>query len=223
MKKALFIVGLLATTFLFITGCSKDDTEAPVISLTAPFDVTLDIGESFVDPGYSASDNEDGDITSRVSVDLSDLDINTAGDYVVTYSVTDDAGNSASESRNVTVQNTLTPSNIAGNWSVSEVCGGGGPSTYTDTISYSDILNGRIFFTRFANYLNGAVYADINLTGGTVNIPTQSVVCGQAPAPTRQFSGNGTFSSAGGTLSMSITYTEVTNGTTTSCTGAYTK
>ncbi|MBK9401191.1 MAG: hypothetical protein IPN36_10115 [Bacteroidetes bacterium] len=74
--------------------------------------------------------------------------INTAGAYVVTYSVTDDAGNSASESRNVTVQNTLTPSNIAGNWSVSEVCTCGS-CTYTDNF-YSDILNGRTFFTRLA-------------------------------------------------------------------------
>ncbi|MBK7887832.1 MAG: DUF5011 domain-containing protein [Bacteroidetes bacterium] len=222
MKKALFIVGLLATTFLFITGCSKDDTEAPVISLTAPINVTLNIGEAFVDPGYSASDNEDGDITSRVSVDLSDLDENTAGEYVVTYSVTDDAGNSASESRNVTVQNSLTPNNIAGTWNVSEVCGGG-PSTYIDTISYSDVQNGRVLFTRFANYLNGAVYADINISGGTVNIPTQNVVCGQAPAANRQFSGNGTYSNVGGVFSMSITYTEVTNGTSVTCTGAYTK
>ncbi len=223
MKKALFIVGLLATTFLFITGCSKDDTEAPVISLTAPINVTLNIGEAFVDPGYSASDNEDGDITSRVSVDLSDLDENTAGEYVVTYSVTDDAGNSASESRNVTVQNSLTPNNIAGNWNVSEVCGGG-PSTYIDTISYSDVQNGRILFTRFANYLNGAVYADININrwNGKYSYSKCSLWTGSAPKRVSSVEMAHIVMSEV-LFSMSITYTEVTNGTSVTCTGAYTK
>lgn len=222
MKKVLFIAGAVVLGAIAFTGCSKDDVEAPVITLTGG-DVTINIGETFVDPGYTASDDEDGDITARVTVDESDIDETHTGTYVVTYSVSDDAGNSASESRNVIVQNSLADYNIAGIWNVSETCGGG-PSTYKDTIKYSETVNGRIIFTRFANYLNGAAYADIiniSSTGGTIDIPSQDVVCGQAPAPTRNFSGTGTLNLVSNT--MTIPYVEVTNGTSNSCTGNYTK
>jgi uncharacterized membrane protein YtjA (UPF0391 family) len=57
-----------------------------------PLSVTQ--GSTFTDPGATASDPEDGDITSRISVSGS---VNTAviGSYVLTYSVTDTSGNAA--------------------------------------------------------------------------------------------------------------------------------
>lgn len=70
------------------------DTIAPTLSLSGdnPMDHTL--GNLFVDPGVIASDNIDGDISGDVVISGS-LDINTEGTYVLTYNVSDSAGNSA--------------------------------------------------------------------------------------------------------------------------------
>jgi hypothetical protein len=224
MKNLFLLIGAVALTATLFTGCSKDDdTEAPVVTLSGanPYIITA-IGDSYVEPGYSSTDNEDGNITTGVVVDDSELNEDSAGTYEIHYTSTDAAGNVADVHREVIVKNTLETTVYKGIYTISEVCGGPA-SNYGDTLSYSNAINGRIFFKRFANYLNGRVYADINISSGTVNIPTQSVVCGAAPAPTRQFSGSGTISTVSGITSMSITYTEVTNGTTTTCTGSYTK
>ncbi len=79
------------------------DTEAPVITLSGS-DETLTVGESYTDAGATATDNIDGDITANISTSGS-VDITTAGTYTVTYSVSDEAGNSASDvTRTVTVE-----------------------------------------------------------------------------------------------------------------------
>ena len=54
------------------------------------------------DPGYAATDAEDGDLTGSVQISGS-VDTNTMGAYSVTYSVTDSSGNSASVTRTVHV------------------------------------------------------------------------------------------------------------------------
>ena len=59
-------------------------------------------GKSWVDPGYVARDARDGDITDRVLV-TGIVDSNRAGTYLLTYSVQDGAGNSATTTRTVTV------------------------------------------------------------------------------------------------------------------------
>lgn len=201
-----------------IYGCKKDDTTSPNLSLVGD-DVTLNIGEAYVDPGYSANDDNDGDITSRVNV-TDDIDVDSAGTYTVNYSVSDDAGNNATASRTVIVQNTLEPTGYKGVFNVTEACPA--PGSYKDTVTYSNTVNNRIWFTRFANYTNGRVYATVNAVGGTVTVPAQDVMCGN-PAALRHFTGNGTISTAGGVTSMSLNITELTNGTTVNCTENYTK
>ncbi|MFD1716447.1 immunoglobulin-like domain-containing protein [Georgenia deserti] len=73
----------------------------PAIDGTA--DTTVDLGADF-DPlaGVSASDPEDGDLTSEITVDGT-VDTSTPGDYTLTYSVTDSGGATVTESRIVTV------------------------------------------------------------------------------------------------------------------------
>jgi len=221
MKKVLLLLSLAVVSATLFNGCSKDDdTTAPVITILGdnPY-VISSIGTAFVEPGFTATDDNDGTLTSSVNVDDSELNVDSAGTYEIHYEVTDAAGNTTDAHREVIVKNTLETTVYKGIYTVSEVCPA--TSNYSDTISYSSTINGRIKFTRFANYLNGRVVADIN--GGTINIPTQTVVCGQAPAPSRQFSGSGTISTVAGVTSISITYTEITNGTTNTCTGSYTK
>ena len=52
----------------------------------------------------TATDNIDGDITSRVTADISAVDFNTAGTYTAVISVKDGSGNETSEEVSVVVQ-----------------------------------------------------------------------------------------------------------------------
>lgn len=75
----------------------------PVITLVGSNPLEIYVGDSFVEPGYSASDVEDGDLTSSVNVDYSALNVNSVGSYTIVYSVTDSNGNSVSVNRVVNV------------------------------------------------------------------------------------------------------------------------
>jgi len=74
---------------------SNIDNTVPVITLVGSATMELDVGDSYTDPGYSATDNLDGTITGSVVVGGDTVDTSTAGTYVVTYNVTDAAGNVA--------------------------------------------------------------------------------------------------------------------------------
>jgi hypothetical protein len=73
-----------------------NDTDAipPVINLTGSSYIRVRVGRPFVDPGATAQDNVDGDITAKI---VRSGVVNTArsGVYKMTYSVTDSAGNVA--------------------------------------------------------------------------------------------------------------------------------
>ncbi len=78
------------------------DVINPVITLQGDNPLSAFVGFSFVDPGYSAADETDGDITPSVTVSGS-VDTDTIGTYSLTYSASDAAGNVASVVRTVNV------------------------------------------------------------------------------------------------------------------------
>jgi hypothetical protein len=78
-----------------------DDTTAPVISLTGG-NLTLTVGDTWSEPGYTATDNVDGDLTSQV-VATGSVDTSKAGSYPITYTVSDSTGNTGTATRIVTV------------------------------------------------------------------------------------------------------------------------
>lgn len=91
---------------------------APTITLTGG-NVTIAQGGTWSEPGYSATDAEDGDITADVVVGGDTVDTNTPGVYTITYNVSDSAGNAAAQrTRTVTVvaeanlTQLLTPENL---------------------------------------------------------------------------------------------------------------
>ncbi|MEJ2427110.1 MAG: DUF5011 domain-containing protein [Candidatus Thiodiazotropha sp.] len=70
------------------------DTTPPVISLLGANPVEIDISSSdpFVDPGATALDNVDGDISAIIVVGGDTVDTSSPGTYVLTYTVSDAAG-----------------------------------------------------------------------------------------------------------------------------------
>ena len=81
----------------------RSDKEAPKINLLGNANIYLNVGSSYHEPGYTATDNCDGDITDKVVVSGSVS--SSVGDYTITYSVTDTAGNKTEISRKIIVKN----------------------------------------------------------------------------------------------------------------------
>ncbi len=80
------------------------DTTPPVITLNGAPTVTMSLNTSYIDEGATAVDNIDGLITDTIQVDTSGLITTAVGTYAVTYTVSDRAGNQASATRTVIVQ-----------------------------------------------------------------------------------------------------------------------
>lgn len=78
------------------------DTIAPQITLSGKNQMYVLLGESFSEPGYSASDNIDGDLTSKVVVSGS-VNTKEVGDYKITYKISDSSENVTTVTRNVRV------------------------------------------------------------------------------------------------------------------------
>lgn len=84
------------------------DNIAPTITLKGEVYSTITVGTAYVEYGYMALDDCDGDITQNVKVE-GEVDTNTCGIYIIKYSVTDSAGNNTVIERNVTVVDMLPP------------------------------------------------------------------------------------------------------------------
>ena len=84
-----------------VIDLKREDITLPSISLNGDETVYIPVGTDFADPGYSAYDNCDGDITDKVSV--SGNVGNSSGNYSINYSVSDDHGNTFSLKRNIVV------------------------------------------------------------------------------------------------------------------------
>ena len=73
------------------------DIGAPIITLLGDTTINILVGGEFTDPGATATDDEDGDLTANIVVGGDTVDVNTVGTYVITYNVSDAAGNAATQ------------------------------------------------------------------------------------------------------------------------------
>jgi hypothetical protein len=221
MKKQILSIASIALVAgaLVMSGCKKDDTTAPTISLVGNSTVDVDFKGTYTDDGATANDDNDGDLTSKVVVS-NPVVTTSAETYTVTYNVSDEAGNAAAEVTR-TVNVVIKGANMAGTYSVKDDVSGS-VSTYGDAVTVSGADPNKIIVAKFANYTNGQVYMMISGTNGTtVTIPNQTVSCGLPPnVANRQFSGTGTIAKDGKT--MTLNYTEVTNGSTATGVETYT-
>jgi hypothetical protein len=86
------------------------DTTPPVITLLGDDPQVIVTGDPYMELGATAADSLDGDLTAAIVIDASGVDTTKAGDYAVTYDVSDAAGNAAAiVTRVVRVQNPPLP------------------------------------------------------------------------------------------------------------------
>ncbi len=106
LKKLLVLVLLFKINILW-----SQDTIAPVITPNPGANGCIEVdclNMPYVDPGASAYDNVDGNITSSI-ITFSNVRTNRVGQYTVTYIVFDKSGNSDTFIRHVCVENTKEP------------------------------------------------------------------------------------------------------------------
>jgi hypothetical protein len=75
--------------------------------------VLFEQGGSFVDPGATATDAEDGNLTGSIVIGGDIVDTNTIGTYIITYNVMDsDLNPAVQKTRTVNVTATSSVDNI---------------------------------------------------------------------------------------------------------------
>ena len=102
---------LIASDYVENQDCNPIHVNTPpTITLVGTNPLIFNINDTFVDPGATAIDTEDGDLTSSIVVTGS-VDTSIVGTTTLTYSVTDSGGLSASTTRQVIINgvSTTTP------------------------------------------------------------------------------------------------------------------
>ena len=79
-----------------------DDPVPPELNLVGKTTITLELGNEYKEPGFTANDNCDGDLTEKVEV-TGTVDVETVGTYTLTYTVRDTYENEVTITRTVEV------------------------------------------------------------------------------------------------------------------------
>ena len=93
MKKIIFIA-LIVPAILFACKKSSKDTTPPVIKLKGDSIVYSQKDSTYVDAGATATDDVDGDISSKIVVS-NPVDIHHENTFYISFNVADNAGNNA--------------------------------------------------------------------------------------------------------------------------------
>lgn len=100
-----YTLNLVLILLFCFSSCKKDNTP-PVITILGSnpliYCIIPAMPQPFTDPGATATDDEDGDVTSAINAN-SNVNIDVPGTYQITYTVEDKAGNSAIAVREVEV------------------------------------------------------------------------------------------------------------------------
>ena len=84
------------------------DKEKPVLELSGDKEVVLSIGSDYLESGFKASDNYDGELTDKVEVN-NNIDKDKIGEYKVSYLVKDTSNNQTEVERIVKVVDNIAP------------------------------------------------------------------------------------------------------------------
>mgnify|MGYP001300198008 CR=1 FL=1 len=143
-----------------------DDVTFPTITITGDTAITLNLGDSYTDAGATANDDNDGDLTAQIT-SFGIVDVNKVGIYEIVYTVSDEAGNTTTETRTVTVK----ADRLAGNYNVHAIVAGVGAGTYdyVENVTASSATYNKFFFDGFSGYPGLLVEGFVNGDAITFN------------------------------------------------------
>lgn len=123
-----------------------NDPTPPIIELLGGTSITISAGNMFIDPGYKAIDNVDGDITGNVVINGS-VDTYEPGEYTLTYQVSDNYDNSAQTTRTVIVEKSSALNTVTPDEKVIYLTFDDGPGPYTERLlNILDKYNVKVTF-----------------------------------------------------------------------------
>ena len=142
----------------------------PSLFLIGPINSYAVLNSSWNEPGFTAFDVEDGDLTSQVVV-TGTVNINIAGIYTITYKVTDSKGDHTTLSRKVTVFNSL--QSFAGNYRCTTIVQSGPTYIWNTqtTISPSPYKNNFLVLSRISQCYG--VSLEVEVIGNVLLLPAQ--------------------------------------------------
>jgi hypothetical protein len=221
MKKwNIFYIALSITiTALIFSGCSKDeDTDAPVITLSGTSPMEIELQQSYIEPGATAVDGEDGSVNVTIT---GSVDNDLKGTYIITYSATDEAGNTASVERNVIVVNSA--DFLGGNYvNAVDTCAITGNASFNATVSTSNTINGRFNVSNFGAFgTSVSVACDYNSATNKITAATPQSLGGGSNLTT-VFSSSAVTSTTPVIFKISYQWLD-SSGTTDICTSTYSK
>lgn len=110
-----------------------NDMVPPVLTLTGSKEITIKAGSSYSEPGYTAIDEEDGNLTDKVKVEGA-VDIYCSGVYTIKYTVADKYGNMSEDTRTVTVEAIKQKDTIRPQGKIIYLTFDDGPGPYTEKL-----------------------------------------------------------------------------------------
>ncbi len=147
----------------------------PELTLSGSDRIFLKLGETYTEPGYSAVDNADGNISAGVVV-AGSVDTNTVGAYTVTYTSTDSSNNSVSKTRTIFVYAPQGSAEVDPNGKVVYLSFDDGPGPYTQQLlDILDKYNVKVTFfvtNQFPDYQN--MIGEAHRRGHTIAMHTYS-------------------------------------------------
>jgi hypothetical protein len=179
-------IALLFLVVFSITACKKSsddtgggyvtphdtdsvDTTPPVVTLIGSSNIIVSLNSAISDSGATSDDG------SSVTSDWSSFNpnLNLAGNYTITYSSTDAAGNTGTATRIITVRNDAWY--LEGVYTCSE---DSFMTSWQQQISASTTINNRIIFQKFANYTSQTPLVFAQVIGNQVLIPASESFVG---------------------------------------------
>ena len=148
------------------------DTTPPVISLLGSSTINLTVGDTFTDPGATATDEVDGDLTSSITTSGS-VDTSTAGTYIISYNVSDAAGNAATQVERTIIVSVVSSADFDGpsfgsiTVSPTNIDITSGPVTVAVTVQASDVtgIDAGMIFSNRTGFSGGNPSSNANLGG----------------------------------------------------------
>lgn len=130
------------------------ETIPPELSLMGDASIFIKLDEEYVEPGYTAIDNADGDISPLVVVEGT-VDVTKIGAYTLTYTSTDSSGNITSLTRTVYVYASQGDTDVEPNGKIVYLSFDDGPGPYTEQLlDILDKYNVKVTFFVTAQYSN---------------------------------------------------------------------
>lgn len=165
LKNLIITLTILGLAVAF-SGCPQDDNIPPTIYFTESQDTTVLLQTLFQDPGVYVEDNKDLNAEIEVESDFndelsfnSDSTLRVTGDYEITYTATDLAGNETEAIRTVKVVNVA--STLAGSYDVAAIYEKVPDRNFTSSISADARRSGKIRLTK--SYMHTVDEDDIYL------------------------------------------------------------